>query len=280
MKKFLALILLTTTTLFCFAQEKNIVIIHTNDMHSQVEPFAENAGGYKAGKGGMVRVATFIEQEREANKNILVLDAGDFSQGTPYYNLFSGEAEIAMMNAAGYDAATLGNHEFDLGMDNLALLIRQADFPFVNANFDFTGTPLEGLVKPYVILYKDNVKIGVFGLSVDLKGYTFENNYAGIVFKNTFESAAEMEDLLKNKEHCDLIICLSHIGYDGDPDDVSDYNVAAKSHYIDVIIGGHTHTYLQKPQEVKNADGKIVYVAQTGSSCMHVGEIVVTLDED
>lgn len=263
---------------FCYGQQKKLVILHTNDIHSQIETFAENAGGYRAGNGGMVRIATYVDQVREEEQNVLVLDAGDFSQGSPYYNLFSGKAEVELMNAIGYDVSTFGNHEFDLGMENLIELIELANFPFVNANYDLTATILKDYVQPYVIINKDGLKIGIFGLGVSLKGVTFERNIEGIILKNTFETANEMSDLLKNKLKCDLVICLSHIGFDGSEGKINDSSLAAQSEFIDVIIGGHSHTFLETPQQVKNKNGKIVYISQTGSQGVNVGRLDLMFD--
>lgn len=276
MKKFLVFIF---SILFIsgYSQEKKLVILHTNDMHSQIESYEPTDSGFKAGKGGMVRIATYINKVKETEKNVLVLDAGDFSQETPYYNVYSGDAEIAMMNVIGYDVATLGNHEFDLGLENLKRLIENANFPFVNANYDFTGTPLEGLVTPYKIINIDGIKVGVFGLGVELTKFTFKDNYKGIKFNDIFTTADKYADLLKNKLNCDLVICLSHIGYQSGK--FNDAEVAKKSTNIDLIIGGHSHTLLEVPQEVKNKNGKTVYIGQTGSRTLHVGRIDIVLDE-
>ena len=275
MKKIYLALLLVFLVCFAYCQEEiKLVILHTNDMHSQVETFPESAGGYSAGNGGMVRIASYVSQVRAEEKNVIVLDAGDFSQGSPYYNLFSGKAEVAMMNAIGYDAGTFGNHEFDLGMDNLLELVKLANFPFINANYDLSGTVLKECVQPYIIIKKDKLKIGIFGLGTRLKGLTFEKYFEGIKFKNTFETANEMAEILKNKEKCDLIICLSHLGFDGGGEsEINDAALAKQSEFIDVIIGGHSHTYLEKPQEVTNKIGKTVRIAQTGSKGINVGRL-------
>ena len=246
-------------------------------MHSQLEPYEPTDQGFKAGKGGMVRIATYIQQVKATEENVLVLDAGDFSQGTPYYNFFEGDAEIAMMNVIGYDVGTLGNHEFDLGLENLKRLVENANFPFVNANYDFTGSTLDGLIKPYEILTINGLKIGVFGLGIDLTRFTFQDNYKGIKFNDIITSANKFADILKNEEKCDLVICLSHIGYLSGR--INDAEVAKQSTNIDLIIGGHSHTLLETPQEIKNKNGKTVYVTQTGSKTLHVGRIDIIFDE-
>ncbi|MDR2084680.1 MAG: metallophosphatase [Bacteroidales bacterium] len=277
-KTYLTIFVLFFFAFFSYCQEEvKLVILHTNDMHSQVETFDDNAGGYRAGNGGMVRISTYVNKVRAEEQNVIVLDAGDFSQGSPYYNLFSGRTEIDMMNAIGYDVATFGNHEFDLGMDNLLELIELADFPFVNANYDFSATVLKNHVKPYIIIEKSGLRIGVFGLGVSLKGFTFEKNIKGIVYKNTFEVANELSDLLKNKLDCDLVICLSHLGFGDDEGKINDYALARQSEFIDVIIGGHSHTFLEKPQEAPNKNGKKVYIAQTGSQGINVGRLDLIL---
>lgn len=285
MKNILTVIILTILSYSAFSQNVEICILHTNDIHSQIEPINKNIKGFYAGKGGIVRALTAIAQEKGTCSNVLLLDAGDFSQGSPYYTMFHGEAEIAFMNSINYDAATLGNHEFDSGMENLAQLIKSANFPFVNCNYDFTNTPLDGLIEPYIITYKSDLKIGIFGLGPqDMDRLTFDKNIEGIVIKDTFESAYEIADKLKNEEDCDLVICLSHIGwnlntvYNKDGINICDSTLALYSKDIDIIIGGHSHTYMEQGKVVENINGQPVYINQTSGNTATVGKMDIVLE--
>ncbi len=259
--------------------QRELVILHTNDTHSRIEPVEVNSADTRsAGKGGYVRRATYINEMRTQYTDLLLFDSGDFSQGTPYYNLFKGDVEVKLMNAMKYDAATIGNHEFDFGMDNLARLYRMAEFPIVCSNYEVTGTVLEGLVKPYLILQRGGTKIGVLGLGVKLKGLVADENCQGVIYKDPVETANEVADLLKNREKCDIVICLSHLGHKSSrnyPD--SDQSLAPQSRNIDIIIGGHSHTYLEEPEVYTNADGKEVLVTQMGKNAIYVGRLDVVL---
>lgn len=268
-----------------FTQNIELSIIHTNDIHSQIEPINKNVEGFMADKGGIVRLLTYIDQEKSKNNNVLLLDAGDFSQGSSFYSIYHGEVEIAFMNTINYDAATLGNHEFDLGMENLAKLVKSANFPFVNCNYDFTNTPLNGLIKPYIIIHKSGLKIGIFGLGPqNLSNLTFKKNVEGILYKDTFESAYEIADKLKNEEECDLVICLSHIGWDNKDAysktgvNVCDSTLALHSKDIDIIIGGHSHTYMEQGKVVENINGQPVYINQTSGVTATVGKMDIVLE--
>ena len=272
------IILFLCISVSAFSQKyKKIIILHTNDMHSQVEKNDERHGRYMAGKGGMVRISTYMNHEKaKSPDNTIILDAGDFCTGSVYSNIYKGEVEIEMMNTMGYDASTFGNHEFDAGPENLAKLVKEAHFPFINCNYDFTGSCLNGLTKPYIILYRDGVKIGIFGLGTpQLVNMTFPRNIKGIVFNDTYRCANETANMLRNEEKCDLIICLSHIGWKDA--EVCDSLLAMRSHNIDVIIGGHSHTYMEQPKKIANLDGKIVYVNQTGANTLNVGRMEITL---
>ena len=214
---------------------KEIYLFHTNDMHSRIEPFPENyQDTLLAGKAGMVRRATFISQQREIHPDLLLFDCGDFSQGTPYYNIYKGEVEISMMNEMRYDAGTIGNHEFDFGLENMARLFRLAEFPIVCANYDVTGTVLEGLVKEYVVLHRDGIKIGVFGLGAQLEGLVAKASYGDVKFEDPVSEAQRIADLLKMQEKCDLVICLSHLGWKGEP--YSDVELIENTCNIDIVL--------------------------------------------
>ena len=258
---------------------KEIYLFHTNDMHSRIEPFPENyQDTLLAGKAGMVRRATFISQQREIHPDLLLFDCGDFSQGTPYYNIYKGEVEISMMNEMRYDAGTIGNHEFDFGSENMARLFRLAEFPIVCANYDVTGTVLEGLVKEYVVLHRDGIKIGVFGLGAQLEGLVAKASYGDVKFEDPVSEAQRIADLLKMQEKCDLVICLSHLGWKGEP--YSDVELIENTCNIDVVLGGHSHSYFEKPEYYKNLDGVEVPLQQMGKHAAFIGKMVLTLQKN
>ena len=260
-------------------QTKQLVILHTSDTHSRIEPIDPHAADRYAGMGGVVRRATFLKDFRAGNPDVLLFDCGDISQGTPYYNLFQGEVEVKMMNLMGYDAMTIGNHEFDFGLDNMARLFRMADFPVVCANYDVTGTVLEGLVKPYVVLNRDGMKIGVFGLSPKMEGLVQADKCEGVVYNDPIAAAQEVTDRLRAQEGCDVVICLSHLGF-RIKNEVCDEKLAAETKGIDVILGGHSHTFMEKPAFYLNAEGKSIPVLHTGKSGIFVGELDLTLTKE
>ncbi|MCF0257655.1 bifunctional metallophosphatase/5'-nucleotidase [Bacteroides heparinolyticus] len=260
------------------ALEKQLFILHTSDTHSRIEPISREAADEYAGMGGAVRRAGIVKQFRSKHPDMLLLDCGDVSQGTPYYNLFQGELEIKMMNLMGYDAMAIGNHEFDFGLENMARLFRLARFPIVCSNYEVAGTVLEGLVKPYIILEREGLKIGVFGLAPKLEGLVQADKSEGVVYKDPIAVAQEMSDLLGGKEGCDVVICLSHLGLQRlMPGDVDDEQLVAKTHGIDVILGGHTHTFMEKPMVYLNANGENVSLLHSGRNGIFVGEMVLTL---
>lgn len=254
----------------CTPQADHLTILHTNDTHSQVEPRSNGTGGYARRMG-------LIAQERKADKNLLLLDAGDFCQGTPYFNLYHGRVEIDAMNKMGYDAATLGNHEFDNGLDTLAVILREAQFPVVCANYDFSGTALEGLVKPWVILHKGGLKIGIFGLGCNPKGLIADKNFLPAGYTDPYPAAQAAADTLR-AQGCDIVICLSHMGTCGKaPEDACDTRLAETTRGIDVIVGGHTHK-LYDDLRVANLDGDSIPVVQMSKSGAYLGKIVLFLD--
>lgn len=259
---------------------RELTLLHTNDMHSRVEPIDRKAADTYAGMGGLVRRATLVNQQREVCKDLLLFDSGDISQGTPYYNLFQGEVEIKMMNLMGYDAMTIGNHEFDFGIDNMARLFRMARFPIVSANYDVRGTVLEGLVKPYVVLERNGLKIGVFGLSPKLEGLVQADKCEGICYIDPITAARQTVDKLRNNEHCDVVICLSHIGMVGfAPTDMSDERLIAHTHGIDVVLGGHSHTFMQEPKNYLNDEGKNTILFHSGKNGIYVGQLKLTIEK-
>ena len=254
------------------AQEdvKRITILHTNDMHSRIEPFS--SGSFK-GIGGMAQRSSIINEIRKKEKNVLLFDAGDIFQGTPYFNFYGGELEFKLMSQMKYDAATLGNHDFDNGLDGLKKQLKHASFPFVCANYDFSKTILKNSFKPYKIFLKDGVKIGVFGIGVELNGLVPKELYKETKYLDPLIEANKISDKLKNKIGCDLIVCLSHLGLMYNSDKVSDLVIAQKSKHIDLIIGGHTHSFLEKPILETNLDGKKVIINQVGWGGINIGKI-------
>lgn len=261
------------------SSEKHITILHTNDTHSQIEPFDENHRRY-ANKGGVARRAVLIEQIRKENSNTLLLDAGDIFQGTPYFNYFGGEIEFKLMSKLKYDAATLGNHDFDNAIEGFHKQLPNANFDFVSANYDFKNTILDTLVKPYKIFNKDGIKIGVFGLGIELKGLVNPKMYKETKYLNPIEIAQDVSRELKVTKNCDLVICLSHLGYKYDGEKVDDLKLAASTENIDLIIGGHTHTFLPKPTIANNRKGEDVLVNQVGAYGLNLGRIDFFFDAD
>ena len=274
---FLAVMLLFTLSVSA-QKGKQLTILHTNDTHSTIQPLKENlADTMKAGRAGFLRRIAMIKEERQKDPELLLFDSGDFSQGSAYYTLFKGDVEIGLMNRMGYDCSTIGNHEFDFGMENMARLFKMANFPIVCSNYDFTGTILEGLVKPYIILRRKGIKIGVFALDPKMEGLVFAKNCQGIKYLDPIEVANEMAFKLKHKEKCDLVICVSHLGWEpitqmGDPMMIS------HSRNIDIVLGGHSHSYFLNPQVVKDADGKDVPVDQNGKHAIFVGKLVLNME--
>lgn len=257
---------------------KQLIILQTGDTHSRIEPIRVDAADVYAGMGGVVRRSSFIKEVRGEHPDLLLFDCGDISQGTPYYNLFQGEVEVKTMNLMKYDAMVIGNHEFDFGLDNMARLFRMANFPIICSNYDFTGTVLEGLVKPYIILERNGLKVGVFGLSPKLEGLVEAGKCEGVAYSDPVKVAQEMAGFLKLEEGCDAVICLSHLGIRG-TDGASDEDVAGKTRNIDVILGGHSHTFMERPVNYLNADGKNVPVFHTGKSGIFVGELKLILEK-
>ena len=254
---------------------KKITILHTNDVHSHIDPFPAD-DPRNANMGGVSRRAALITSIREENPNVLLLDAGDVFQGTPYFNYYGGELELKLMSMMQYDLATLGNHDFDNGLEGFYSQLHHANFDFVSANYDFKNTVLDTHIKPYKIFIKEGIKIGVFGLGIALQGLVDKQNYKETVYNDPIEIAQEMTRILKKEQKCDLIICLSHLGYEyrkADNGKISDVVLAQKTQDIDLIIGGHTHTFLEKPTIVKNIADKEVLVNQVGCYGIHLGRI-------
>lgn len=259
--------------------QKRLTILHTNDMHSRIEPFPADHSRH-AGLGGMSRRASLIKRIRSEEENVMLLDSGDIFQGTPYFNYFSGELELKLMSEMGYEATTVGNHEFDNGLKGLFHMMPVADFPYLTANYDFSKTIIKGSTKPYQIFDKEGLKIGVFGLGVELDGLVLRNLYGDTKYLDPVGTAKEMvEELQAN--NCDLIVCLSHLGYEykDEPNKVCDINLAKQVDGIDLILGGHTHTYLDEPTLITNAQGHETIINQVGWAGTHLGRIDFVFDK-
>ena len=266
---------------FKITKLKHITILHTNDVHSYIDPFPADHPR-NPNMGGVAKRAALIEEIRKENSNVLLLDAGDIFQGTPYFNYYGGELEFKLMSMMQYDVATLGNHDFDNGIDGFYSQLHNAKFDFVNANYDFKNTVLDGVVKPYKIIMKDGIKIGIFGLGIELAGLVDKKLYKETVYNDPIERATDMSRILKEEQKCDLIICLSHIGYKykDDSNKVCDITLAQKTKNIDLILGGHTHTFLDKPVIEKNLEGKDVLINQVGCYGLNLGRIDFYLSND
>jgi 5'-nucleotidase len=261
---------------------KHLTILHTNDVHSHIDPFSMS-DPRNPNMGGVARRATLIESIREENPNVLLLDAGDIFQGTPYFNYYGGELEFKLMSMMKYDASTIGNHDFDNGIQGLYAQMPHAKFEFISSNYDFKNTVMDGFVKPYKIYHKNGIKVGVFGLGIELDGLVDPQMFKETIYNNPIEIAQDMVRILKKEQKCDLIICLSHLGYKyskEDQDKISDLKLAELTTDIDLIIGGHTHTFLDKPTIVKNADGKEVLVNQVGCYGINLGRIDFYFDNN
>ena len=254
--------------------QKTLTILHTNDTHSCIMPLSENlADTLQAGRGGFLRRIAMLKEERKSDPNLLLFDSVDFSQGSPYYTLFKGDVEVGLMNMMHYDAGTIGNHEFDYGFDNMARVFKRLNYPIVCANYDFTGTELAKIVKSYVIIKRNGLKIGVFGLSPKLDGLVDHKNYLTTRYLDPVATAQKMIDVLKGKK-CDLIICITHLGWD--EHGMGDQEVIRGTRGIDLVLGGHSHTYFQTLRYVKDLDGKLVPVDQNGKSGIYIGKMKLT----
>lgn len=246
------------------AGAQRLVILHTNDSHSQIEPIRT---GSMAGLGGVDRRLQFIDSVKAVYgaRKVLVLDGGDYNQGTPYFTVGGGDLELSLMNVMGYDVVTVGNHEFDNGMDEFARRLSSSKFKTVTCSYDFSGTPLEEYVKPYAIVHRGGMKIGIVGVTVNLKGKVADSTLERMDYKAFIPEVNKYAGYLRNRRHCDLVICLSHLGYD------DDLELAAASKDLDLIVGGHSHTYIDKATEVKNLNGRIVPVVQAGNKGTRMG---------
>lgn len=258
-----------------------LTILHTNDQHSRIEPF-DASYTRNPNQGGFARRASLISKIRSEEKNVLLLDSGDIFQGTPYFNFFGGELEFKLMSMMQYDASTMGNHDFDNGLEGFLKVLPNAKFPFICSNYDFKNTILDGKTEAYKIFTKNGIKVGIFAVGIELNGLVGKKNYAETIYHNPIEIAQHYSDFLRNEKKCDLVICLSHIGFDykDEPEKISDKHLAAKTSGIDLILGGHTHTFLAEPLTFKNKDDKNVIVNQVGWAGILLGRLDFYFDKN
>ena len=285
-RNFIQNIVLGTGTLLVspslFGQEnlkkkKRLVILHTNDTHSTIEPFPSKHSKFP-NMGGVSKRHTILQKIRSEEEHVLLLDAGDIFQGTPYFNTFNGELEMKLMSLLQYDAATMGNHDFDIGLEGFLNAQQFANFPFLCANYDFSETILDGKTKAYHIFHKAGIKIGVFGIGVALKGLVSVDNYGNTRYFDPISTANKIASELKSKS-CDLVICLSHLGFEYENKSInSDRKLAAETENIDIILGGHTHTFFDKPLVLKNLKNKDVLVNQVGWGGVYLGRIDIDVE--
>jgi 5'-nucleotidase len=254
-----------------FDRTDTLTILHTNDVHSRLEPFPMD-GSKNAGMGGVAARAELIKKIRKESAQVLLLDAGDIFQGTPYFNVYKGEPEIKAMSMMQYDAATMGNHDFDGGIENFATQLNHANFPIIVSNYEFTNTPMENKFQQHKVFQKGNIKVGVLGIGIELKGLVPDNLYGATVYQDPIEKANETAGILR-KQSCDMIICLSHLGDKYDDDKVSDEILAKECFDIDLIIGGHTHKFFDKPKVYRNKKGNDTVVNQVGWAGLQLGRL-------
>lgn len=277
MKRYILLTALCMLSVVAMGQRKQLTILHTNDTHSQIIPFKSTlADTLKAGRAGFVRRIELLRQERAKDPKLLLFDSGDFCQGSPYFTMYKGDVEVGLMNQMHYDAGTIGNHEFDFGLENMIRLFKGLNYPIVCSNYDFAGTELAKIVKPYTIIKRKGIKIGVIGLSPALEGLVLKANYGPLKYLDPIACAQKYADILKGKG-CDLVICITHLGVN--IEGVSDEELAAETHGIDLILGGHSHTFLQELLYVKNLDGKPVGIDQNGKSGIYIGKMLLDFDK-
>ena len=279
MKKFIITTLLTGSALFtCYAQQRTLTILHTNDTHSTILPLNKNlADTVVADRGGYLRRIALLKEERAQDPELLLFDSGDFSQGSAFYSMFEGDVEIGLMNQMHYDAVTIGNHEFDFGLDNMIRIFKKATFPIVCSNYDFADTELKDIVKPYITIKRKDIKIGIFALCPPLEGMVFTKNYGPLRFLDPIEVTTQMVDILKRQKKCDYVICISHLGWE--VTEYPDNRVIENTRGVDLVLGGHSHTYFQDLQYVNNLDGRPIPVDQNGKHAAFIGKLLLTFNK-
>lgn len=256
-----------------------LTILSTNDVHSRIDPFPLDDKRFP-GMAGFAQRSTIVKQIRDEQEHVLLFDAGDIFQGTPYFNMYGGKLEFELMSKMGYDAATMGNHDLDNGLTGFDKYLSEAKFPFICSNYDFSKTILDKKTVPYQIFEKGPLKIGVIGVGVELEGLVSKKNYGAIIYQDPIIKANELAKLLKEEKKCDLVVCISHLGFEYESEKVSDKVLAAKSRNIDYIIGGHTHTFMETAAEVINLDNEIVMISQTGWGGINLGRMEIIFSSE
>ena len=255
-----------------------LTILHTNDVHSRLDPFPMD-GSRNAGQGGVAKRAALIDSIRKEGKEVLLLDCGDIFQGTPYFNLFGGEIEMKVMSEMGYDAGTIGNHDFDAGVEGLIKQLPHADFPFIISNYNVQDTALHDKTVPYKIWEYDGIKVGIYGLGIELEGLVAPEMYGKVVYNDPIAAAKKHEEVLYNEMGCHYVVCLSHLGYEYRNDKISDVKLAQQTKHTDLILGGHTHTFLREPRVETNMEGEPVVINQAGWAGILLGRIDIYFEK-
>lgn len=278
MKKLIFTIALAMLATIGASAQKTVTILHTSDTHSCILPLNKNlADTVIADRGGFLRRINMLKQERQKNPSLLLFDCGDFSQGSSYYTMFKGDVEVGLMNQMGYDAGTIGNHEFDSGLDNMTRLFKMANWPIVCSNYDFGDTELKDIVKPYLVLKRQGVKIGIFALCPPMEGLVSEANYKPLTFLDPVEVTNKMVDILRNQKKCNVVICLSHLGWE--KTEYTDNKLIQNTSGIDLVLGGHSHTYSETLFYETNKAGQKVPVDHEGKHGVYVGKVTLTFDK-
>ena len=279
MKKLIITTVFTCCALFTsYAQQRTLTVLHTNDTHSTILPLNKNlADTVVADRGGYLRRITLLKEERARDPELLLFDSGDFSQGSAFYSMFEGDVEVGLMNQMHYDAVTIGNHEFDFGLDNMIRIFKKATFPIVCSNYDFADTELKDIVKPYITIKRKGIKIGIFALCPPLEGMVFTKNYGPLRFLDPIEVTTQMVDILKRQKKCDYVICISHLGWE--VTEYPDNRVIENTRGVDLVLGGHSHTYFQDLEYVNNLDGRPIPVDQNGKHAAFIGKLLLTFNK-
>lgn len=268
--------------LSAFADDPDILkltILHTNDVHSRIDPFPMD-GSRNQGLGGAERRAVMIDGIRSAEDHVLLFDCGDIFQGTPYFNMFGGELEMKLMSKMNYDAATMGNHDFDAGVEGFDKQLQHANFPFVVSNYNFEDSLLNGKINDHLIMERGDIRIGIIGTGIKLRGLVPENLSEGVQYLDPINAAQNKAEFLKKEKNCDFIVCLSHLGYAYNDSRVSDIHLAQNTSDIDLILGGHTHTFMRKADIRRNMKGEEVIVSQAGWGGILLGRLDIYFEKN
>jgi len=276
--RYFFVLLMTLVALGSQAQKhKQLVILHTNDTHSTILPVSSQLPDtMKAGRGGFLRRIAMLKEERQKHPDLLYFDSGDFFQGSAYFTMFKGDVEVGLMNQMGLDATTIGNHEFDFGLENMARVFKMANFPVVCSNYDFTGTVMEGVTRPWIVIRRAGLKIGVLAVCPKMKGLVSDKNCVGVKYLDPGRVALETATMLKEQQKCDLVVCISHLGWSSNRGEDDQYMIS-HSRNIDIVLGGHTHTYMPTLEHWQNLDGRSIPVDQNGKHAIFVGKLVVDM---